>query len=90
MLNHYLNEKQKMFLYFVLGEDEKGKEILKKNINFLKELYFLDFRYHFLYILAMMDRLDLAKYMLNLANKHNIDLINYRIISQYSFIKKCR
>ena len=84
LLNHYFNDKQKMLIYFILGKDKKGKEILNRHIEFLKNPYYLDMPYHFLYLLAKLNRLDLAKYMINLAQKHNIDLVNYEITSPYA------
>ena len=84
LLNHYFNDKQKMFLYFILGKDKKGKDILNKHIEFLKNPYYLDFNYHFLYLLAKIDKLEIAKYMINLAEKHNIDLVNYKITAIYA------
>ena len=84
LLNHYFNEKQKMFIYFILGKDKKAKEILNRHIEYLKDPYYLDMPYHFLYLFAKIDRLDLAKYMIDLAQKHNIDLVNYEITSPYA------
>ncbi len=84
LFKYYLNDKQKIFLYFLLKEDKKGKEILKNHIEYLKDPYYLDYPVHFLYLIAKIDRLNLAKYMLNLAKQHHIDIVNYDITYEYA------
>jgi len=84
LFRYYLNDKQKIFLYFLLKEDKKGKDILKKHTQYLKEPYYLDYPVHFLYLIAKIDRLDIARYMLDLAKQHHIDIVNYNITSKYA------
>ncbi len=84
LFKYYLNDKQKIFLYFLLKKDQKGKDILKSHIDYLKEPYYLDYPVHFLYLIAKIDRPDLAKYMLNLAKQHHIDIVNYSITYKHA------
>jgi len=79
-----MNDKQKMFAYVMLNQENKAKEILNKHIEFLKEPYFLDYPKHFLWILANVKKYKFAKYMLEVAKKNNIDLIDYIVTSRWA------
>jgi hypothetical protein len=79
-----MNDKQKMFAYVMLNKENKAKEILNKHIEFLKEPYFLDYPKHFLWILANAKKYEFAKYMLDVAKKNNINLIDYMVTSRWA------